>query len=72
MLSAEFGVGPEILNDTGNYDSDSFFHSGSIEEMLVTIEAAACGTSTPLTNSVPTVDAGSDYIIPANTSFKLA
>lgn len=52
-------------------NSDAFFHSGSIEEMLTEITSKTCGVKTGQSNTVPTVDAGSDYTIPANTPFKL-
>ncbi|WP_462164219.1 tandem-95 repeat protein [Pseudoalteromonas xiamenensis] len=53
-------------------NSDAFFHSHSVEQMRDYITtSAACGTLTPSTNVAPTVNAGSDYTIPANTAFKL-
>ncbi|PWQ99497.1 reprolysin-like metallopeptidase [Leucothrix pacifica] len=59
--------GPQDLQN----NSDDFFHSGSIEEMLSHLESATCGVKTGLDNTVPTVDAGDDYVIPANTPFRL-
>ena len=52
-------------------NSDAFFHTGSIEEMLTKIGSVSCGIKTGQSNSIPTVDAGNDYFIPANTPFKL-
>ncbi|BDX05918.1 reprolysin-like metallopeptidase [Planctobacterium marinum] len=54
--------------------SDAIFHIGSIEEIREFIDTGAggsCGTVTNLNNTQPTVDAGSDYTIPANTPFTL-
>ncbi len=52
-------------------NSDDFFHTGSIEEILTTLDETSCGVRTSLSNTVPTVDAGDDYVIPANTPFRL-
>jgi len=51
--------------------SESFFHTGSIEEMLSILKTKTCGTQSAISNEVPTVDAGDDFVIPANTPFKL-
>jgi hypothetical protein len=39
--------------------------------MLTKIGSVSCGIKTGQSNSIPTVDAGNDYFIPANTPFKL-
>ena len=54
--------------------SDAIFHIGSIEEIRDFIDTGSggtCGTTSNLNNTQPTVDAGSDYTIPANTPFTL-
>jgi hypothetical protein len=52
-------------------NSDAYFHTGSIEEILSTVSTAGCGVVTTIQNIIPTVDAGADFTIPANTPFKL-
>ena len=55
-------------------NSDAIFHIGSIEEIRNFIDIGSggnCGTTSSLNNNQPTVDAGSDYAIPANTPFTL-
>ncbi len=54
--------------------SDPFFHIGSINQMRTHIDSVAggsCGTESSLENNIPSVNAGSDYTIPARTPFKL-
>ena len=52
--------------------ASAFFHIGSIEEITAFTTEAACGVESPLGNTAPVVDAGSDYVIPSNTPFKLS
>jgi len=52
-------------------NSDPHFHTGSIQQMLETAEAAGCGTLTTIQNTIPIADAGADFTIPANMPFKL-
>ncbi|CCQ12550.1 hypothetical protein PALB_34890 [Pseudoalteromonas luteoviolacea B = ATCC 29581] len=53
-------------------NSDAFFHSHSVAQMRAFIsQSATCGTSKQINNAAPTVNAGADYLIPANTPFKL-
>ncbi len=55
-------------------NSDAFFHSHSIDEIRTYITAstgASCGTDSSLSNQIPTVDAGADFVIPASTPFTL-
>lgn len=56
--------------------SDPYFHTGSIDEILSFVNNSSSGGSckSVSTNSdnPPTVDAGDNYIIPANTPFKLS
>ena len=54
-------------------NSDPYFHSISLDEMLrhVDIVVPNVGSRIPTGNSVPTVNAGADYTIPARTPFLL-
>ena len=55
-------------------NSDAYFHSISLDEMVAEITAGnanAAATITNTGNSLPTVDAGADYTIPAATPFVL-
>ena len=60
-------------------EADAYFHAHSIEEISTFVQSAVgCGQVSPLlnvntllANNVPTVDAGLDYTIPANTAFTL-
>ncbi|PID47377.1 MAG: hypothetical protein CSB47_00590 [Proteobacteria bacterium] len=76
----EPGSGSTIMGYAGICDSQNlqnssgdFFHIGSIEEMRTTLDGKdkSCGTTSTLANAAPTVNAGNDYVIPANTPFKL-
>ncbi|PHS05920.1 MAG: hypothetical protein COA78_14865, partial [Blastopirellula sp.] len=61
--------GPDDLED----DPSSFFHAASYESIQTYI-ATANGTphsKTSQTNNIPTINAGSNYTIPANTPFEL-
>ena len=60
--------------------SDDYFHARSLEQIrmvadgdLASLSVPACGTVNTLSpaNNPPTVSAGSDYTIPANTPFRL-
>jgi len=48
-------------------ESDSYFHAGSIEQMLNFTSLASCGITFANGNSIPIANAGLDYIVPANT-----
>ena len=55
-------------------NSDPYFHSISLDEMVAEIttgNANAAATITNTGNNLPTVDAGADYTIPAATPFVL-
>ena len=54
-------------------NSDDYFHSVSYDEILthITTDADACAVKTATNNNPPSVDAGPDYNIPANTPFTL-
>ena len=56
-------------------NSDPYFHAGSIAEITAFVQSgsgASCGTTSVQANSVPDVDAGSDFTIPAATAFILS
>ena len=53
-------------------NSDAIFHSTSHTEIIGFVNGAgACGVTIPLSNSVPSADAGIDYTIPLQTPFVL-
>jgi hypothetical protein len=54
-------------------NSDATFHGGSIAEItaFTTSGAGTCNTTSASTNTAPAVNAGSNYIIPSGTPFKL-
>ncbi|MEM6365577.1 MAG: reprolysin-like metallopeptidase, partial [Planctomycetota bacterium] len=60
-------------NDDLQSNSDPFFHSISFDQMIAHVDnvVPAVGTRTPTGNTVPTVDGGLDYVIPARTPFAL-
>ena len=53
--------------------SDDYFHSVSIEQMYanITFGSSTCASITNTGNTVPTANAGSDYVIPHSTPFVL-
>lgn len=52
--------------------ADNYFHIRSLESILLGISLQpTCGTTTTLTNTIPVVNAGLDYTVPANTPFLL-
>ncbi|HWT01230.1 MAG TPA: zinc-dependent metalloprotease family protein [Pyrinomonadaceae bacterium] len=53
--------------------SDDYFHVKSLEEMVAFTHGGAngCSARTAVDNAAPSVDAGADYNIPANTPFAL-
>lgn len=53
-------------------NSDAYFHQKSLQMMWANITSnSTCAAQTPTGNSAPTANAGSDYIIPISTPFKL-
>ncbi|MBK1896128.1 reprolysin-like metallopeptidase [Chryseobacterium paridis] len=58
------------LNNLAN-NSIPIFHTRSFQSITSTIQAATCQVTTPVSNTAPVVNAGSDYTIPLNTPFKL-
>lgn len=77
LKSVEPGSGSTIMGYAGvtSYDvqnnSDPFFHAISIEQVTNNIKAKACPVNTNTGNSIPTANAGPDYIIPKSTPFML-
>ncbi|HEY0378768.1 MAG TPA: zinc-dependent metalloprotease family protein [Pyrinomonadaceae bacterium] len=53
--------------------SDDYFHVRSLEEMVAFTHGGAngCAVLSAVDNQAPTIDAGADYNIPANTPFTL-
>lgn len=74
----EPGTGVTIMGysgTSGNYDvadkpNDQFLHH-SIMQINDYITTTSCATTVNTTNHPPTVNAGSDYLIPKGTAFKL-
>ncbi len=61
-------------SDNLQFQEDPMFHSASFDDIERYINGpshAAPHTTTTLNNEIPTVDAGSDYTIPAGTPFEL-
>ncbi|MGJ8650554.1 MAG: reprolysin-like metallopeptidase [Opitutaceae bacterium] len=60
-------------NDDFQNNSDPQFHSISLDEILSHVDGtiSAVGTRTATGNSVPSINAGDDYTIPAQTPFTL-
>ncbi|BAP31565.1 uncharacterized protein CHSO_2528 [Chryseobacterium sp. StRB126] len=77
LQPVEPGSGSTIMGYAGItlYDvqkhSDPFFHARSIEQITNNIKTKTCSVNTPTGNTVPTANAGADYIIPQGTPFVL-
>ncbi|TMM29613.1 T9SS type A sorting domain-containing protein [Polaribacter aestuariivivens] len=77
--AVEPGSGSTIMGYAGicapqniQNDSDTHFHSISIDEMWAVISSTGtCGTATPTGNAAPTANAGLDFSIPKSTPFVL-
>ncbi|PID45504.1 MAG: hypothetical protein CSB47_08270 [Proteobacteria bacterium] len=77
----EPGSGSSIMSYAGGCatdnlqnNADAMFHSGSIQQIRSNILygiGRSCGVQHPQDNQPPSVSAGSDYHIPANTPFQL-
>lgn len=64
------GSGDDDLQE----DADLYFHSGSLDEIVIHLEGrdvSGVGTITAAVNQIPSVDAGNDFTIPARTPFAL-
>ena len=76
-VNVEPGSGSTIMGYAGitNYDiaahSDDYFVYASIKQVQDNMIGKTCPLRTPLANTPPTVDAGSDYMIPISTPFVL-
>jgi len=54
--------------------TDTYFHAATIEQIFNSMSfgnASVCGVTTNTGNSPPSIDAGADHTIPANTPFTL-
>lgn len=77
----EPGSGSTIMSYAGycgqdnlQANTDAMFHIGSIQQIRSFVTkhmGSQCGTSVQIDNSPPTVNAGKDYVIPAQTPFEL-
>lgn len=74
----EPGGGTTIMAYIGICDTDNVtatrdmrFHNGTFREILAFLNTVTCGTLTPTSNLVPTVNGGSDFTIPKQTPFTL-
>ncbi|WP_435524477.1 reprolysin-like metallopeptidase [Chryseobacterium indoltheticum] len=76
-VNMEPGSGSTIMGYAGITDqnvtmhSDPFFHAVSIQQITNNIKTKTCPVTTNTGNTIPTADAGLDYIIPKGTPFKL-
>lgn len=76
-VNMEPGSGSTIMGYAGitsqdvQPHSDAFFHAISIQQITNNIKSKTCPVSTSTGNSIPTANAGSDYIIPKGTPFML-
>jgi subtilisin-like proprotein convertase family protein len=77
-VNVEPGSGSTIMGYAGiteDYDvqnySDDYFAYASIKQIQDNLATKDCPASTALTNQTPTVNAGTDYIIPKSTAFVL-
>jgi hypothetical protein len=79
--AAEPGSGTTIMAYAGicaaenvQSNSDDYFHAKSLDEIQTNISmgvSSACVSTTSTGNNAPTVNAGADFTIPANTPFTL-
>jgi len=76
----EPGSGSTIMSYSGlcgiedvQIDSDDYYHVGSQTEIsnFLTNIGIVCSANTPTGNTIPTVSAGPDWIVPASTPFPL-
>lgn len=59
-------------NNNVQNNSDAYFHAASVLEMYAVLQRANdCSSKISNGNTVPTADAGADYIIPKGTAFVL-
>jgi gliding motility-associated-like protein len=74
----EPGSGSTIMGYAGitgstdvQQNSDPYFHFFTIEQVTTHVSSRTCDVESVLTQDTPTVNAGSDYTIPAGTPFRL-
>lgn len=75
----EPGGGSTIMAYTGimggvydiQYNSNDYYHTYNLTEIKNRISNISCGVTTPFGVAAPTVNAGSDYIIPKSTPYVL-
>jgi subtilisin-like proprotein convertase family protein len=60
-----------ITNQDVQPNSDAYFHAISIQQITNNVKNKTCQINTLTGNTVPTVNAGFDYIIPRSTPFVL-
>ena len=77
-VQMEPGSGSTIMGYAGitgstnvQLHSDTYFHAISIEQVTNFVKSTSCATITNTGNTTPTVNAGSDLILPVGTPFKL-
>lgn len=77
-VNVEPGSGTTIMgyagissNNNVQNHSDPYFNYFSILQILNNLENRTCWVGSPITNSSPVADAGSDYTIPIGTAFVL-
>jgi len=83
MTNEGFGYGVEpgsgstimgyagVTNQDIQLHSDSYFHGLNIQQVQANMATKTCQTITPISQGFPTVFAGNNYDIPANTPFSL-
>lgn len=77
-VNVEPGSGTTIMGYAGITDennvqihSDAYFHYHSIRQILNTVDANTCWSSTVISNNPPNAEAGPNYTIPQGTAFVL-
>ncbi len=62
-----------ICGGTNNLSSNSipYFHTASIDQINEFVSTQTCQVTTPTANTIPVVNAGANYTIPASTPFFL-
>ncbi len=62
-----------ICGNTNNLASNSIaiFHTRSFQSITAKVQSTSCQVTTPVSNTVPVVNAGNNFTIPKSTPFKL-
>ncbi|AZA82496.1 hypothetical protein C1637_08120 [Chryseobacterium lactis] len=63
------GICGNVNDLAGN--SIPIFHTRSFQSITTAVQSATCPVTNPVSNTAPTVNAGTDYTIPKGTPFKL-